>query len=119
MLIFTPGSHAQRQETVNADAILPDDSAELENRIRHKKFDEALPRVMRDNNIDMWIHIMQPWIPDPLRFELGASSAVFIFTDRGENRIERIAYSGQVRIPRRTMRSSKRVWNAKLGEMPL
>ena len=82
---------------MNPDAILPDDSAELENRIRHKKFDKILPRVMRDNNIDMWIHIMRPWTPDPLRFELGASTGVFIFTDRGEDRIERIAYSGQVR----------------------
>lgn len=97
MLILVRGGHAQQQETVNSDVILPDDSAELENRIRHKKFDKILPRVMRDNNIDMWIHIMRPWTPDPLRFELGASTGVFIFTDRGEDRIERIAYSGQVR----------------------
>jgi len=97
MLVLVQGGHAQQQETVNPDAILPDDSVELENRIRQAKFDTVLPRVMRDNNIDMWIHIMRPWTPDPLRFALGANSGVFIFTDRGEDRIERIAYSGRVR----------------------
>ncbi len=64
MLILVRGGHAQQQETVNPDAIFPDDSAELENRIRHKKFDRILPRVMQDNNIDMWIHIMRPWTKD-------------------------------------------------------
>ena len=96
VLVLAQGAYAQRPETMNPDAILPDDSVELENRIRHTKFDTILPRVMRDNKIDMWIHIMRPWTPDPLRYDLGASSGVFIFTDRGEDRIERLAF-GQVR----------------------
>jgi len=98
MLVQT--GYAQQQETIDPGTIMPDDSVELENRIRSEKFDKILPRVMRDNNIDMWIHIMRPWTPDPLRFELGAPSGVFIFTDRGEDRIERAAFGGGVRDPK-------------------
>jgi len=99
ILLFAQGGYAQKQETIDPGTIMPDDSQELENKIRRGKFDLILPRVMRDNNIDMWIHIMRPWTPDPLRFELGAPSGVFIFTDRGGDRIERAAFSGEVMDP--------------------
>jgi hypothetical protein len=45
---------------------------------------------MRGRDVDMWIHVMREAIPD--RFgadELGSTSGVFIFTDRGGDRIER------------------------------
>ena len=98
ILMLVGASHAQPQDAANPDTIMPDDSPEMENRVRREKFDKVLPRVMRDNNIDMWIHIMRPWTPDPLRFDMGADEGVFIFTDRGSGRIERIAY-GQVKDP--------------------
>lgn len=44
---------AQNPETVNPGTALPDDSVALEQQIRHNKFDQVLPRVMRDNAIDM------------------------------------------------------------------
>jgi len=94
VLLALPG--AQNPETVNPDTLLPDDSVALENQIRHSKFDQILPRVMRDNEIDMWIHVMRPWTPDPLGFELGADAGIFIFTDRGEDRIERALFAGNV-----------------------
>lgn len=87
---------AQNPETVNPGTVLPDDSVALENQIRHSKFDQVLPRVMRENEIDMWIHVMRPWTPDPLSFELGADAGIFIFTDRGEDRIERAVFAGYV-----------------------
>ncbi len=87
---------AQNPETVNPGTVLPDDSVALQNQIRHSKFDQVLPRVMRDNEIDMWIHVMRPWTPDPLRFELGSDAGIFIFTDRGEDRIERAVFAGHV-----------------------
>ena len=31
--------------------------------IRHEKFDLILPDAMRDNNIDMWIHVQKMEIP--------------------------------------------------------
>ena len=45
---------------------------------------------MRKNDVDMWIHVMRESIPDPFGAEdLGSTSGVFVFTDRGGERIER------------------------------
>ncbi len=89
-------ARAQNPETVDPGIVLPDDSVALENQVRHSKFDQVLPRVMRDNEIDMWIHVMRPWTPDPLRFEFGSDAGIFIFTDRGADRIERAVFAGAV-----------------------
>jgi len=59
------------------------------NLIRKEKFDLILPQIMQDNKIDMWIHVLRHGDPDPLADELGTSSGVLIFTDRGGDRIER------------------------------
>jgi hypothetical protein len=63
---------------------------EENNQIRRDKFDQVLPQIMRERGVDMWIHVMREAIPD--RFgaeELGSTSGVFVFTDRGGDRIER------------------------------
>jgi len=63
---------------------------EWNNQIRREKFDIVMPEAMRKNNVDMWIHIMRESIPDPFGTEdLGSASGVFVFTDRGDDRIER------------------------------
>jgi len=63
---------------------------ELRNQIRREKFDLILPQAMRKNNIDMWIHVMRNAIPDRFGAEdLGSTSGLFVFTDRGGDRIER------------------------------
>lgn len=62
---------------------------ELLNLIRKEKFDKVLPGAMRDNNVDMWIHVIRRGDPDPLELDLGGTMGYFIFTDHGENRIER------------------------------
>ena len=60
------------------------------NQIRREKFDLVLPDVMRKNKVDMWIHVMRIAIPDDFGAEeLGSTSGVFVFTDRGGDRIER------------------------------
>ena len=66
-----------------------DEIKELQNQIRRDKFDLILPQVMREHNIDMWIQVMREGSPDPMRDELGSNNGVFIFTDRGGDRIER------------------------------
>ena len=67
-----------------------DDLTEWNNRIRREKFDLVLPEAMRKNDVDMWIHVMRETIPDPFGAEeLGSTSGVFVFTDRGGDRIER------------------------------
>ncbi len=74
----------------NAQAQGEHDLTEVNNQIRREKFDLVLPQAMRQNNIDMWIHVMRVAIPDPFGAEdLGSTSGVFIFTDRGGDRIER------------------------------
>ncbi|MGD9347225.1 MAG: M24 family metallopeptidase [Candidatus Aminicenantes bacterium] len=62
---------------------------ELLNLIRKDKFDLVLPKVMRDNNVDMWIHVIRRGDPDPLELDLGGNAGYFVFTDRGGDRIER------------------------------
>ena len=63
---------------------------EWNNQIRREKFDMVLPDAMRKNEVDMWIHVMRLAIPDDFGTEeLGSTSGVFVFTDRGGDRIER------------------------------
>ena len=63
---------------------------EENHQIRRDKFDLVLPQVMRERHIDMWIHVMREAVPDSFGAEeLGSASGVFIFTDRGGDRIER------------------------------
>ena len=64
------------------------------NLIRREKFDIILPKAMRENDIDMWIHVMRGGNPDPLRLDLGGELGYFIFTDRGSDRIERAVLGG-------------------------
>lgn len=63
--------------------------------MRREKFDRILPEAMRENGIDMWIVAMREGHHDPLWELLGrgyvGTRGYFIFTDRGGDRIERIA----------------------------
>ena len=66
---------------------------EMMNQIRQDKFDIILPQVMRENNIDMWITVMREGNLGPLYDDLGqryvGDFGFYIFTNRGEERIER------------------------------
>jgi len=62
---------------------------ELLNLIRKEKFDKILPGAMRDNNVDMWIHVIRRGDPDAFALDLGGTMGYFVFTDRGGDRIER------------------------------
>ena len=77
-------------------------TVDMLNHIRRERFDLILPRVMREKKIEMWIHIIRPWSwggTDSLRYEFGSKSGVFIFTDRGGDRIERVVFEGEVEDP--------------------
>lgn len=84
ILILVQGLDARTQEE--------DGLKELMNQIRRDKFDLILPKVMRENNIDMWIQVMREGNTDPIACNLGSTSGVFIFTDRGGDRIERAVF---------------------------
>jgi Xaa-Pro aminopeptidase len=68
---------------------------EMERQIRLDKFEQVLPRAMRDNGIDMWIVAVKENHYDPLWKDLGrgyvTGAGYYVFTDRGGDRIERIA----------------------------
>jgi len=67
-----------------------DELKQWNNQIRREKFDIVLPEAMRTHHVDMWIHVMRDAIPDPFgEEEFGSASGVFVFTDRGGDRIER------------------------------
>ncbi len=81
-----------------AEAQEEEDLKELKNQIRREKFDLILPQVMRKHNIDMWIYVMRETVPDPFgEKDLGSASGVFIFTDRGGDRIERAVLGRRLR----------------------
>jgi len=65
------------------------------NQVRNDKFDLVLPEAMRENNIDMWIITNREGNLDPLYADMGegyvGGNAYYIFTDTGEDRIERAA----------------------------
>ena len=63
--------------------------------IRKDKFDLILPGAMRDNDVDMWIHVVRDGVPDPLALDLGATAGYYVFTDRGGDRIERAIFGGR------------------------
>jgi hypothetical protein len=60
---------------------------------KSEKFDIILPKVMRENDIDMWITVMREGNYGPLYHDLGggyvSDFGYYIFTDRGEDRVER------------------------------
>jgi len=73
------------------------------NVVRKDKFNFIMPRAMRDNNIDMWIHVMKRGVPDPFELDFGVypdyflshqdyATVYIVFTDRGGDRIERALF---------------------------
>ncbi len=61
--------------------------------IRNEKLELILPGAMRDNNVDMWIHVTRAGDPDPMYPEFGSTSGYLVFTDLGD-RIERASFNG-------------------------
>jgi len=91
--LFQTTTQAQEEDAISSvyDIKYEDiNMKEWNKRIRQEEFDLILPQVMREHNVDMWIHVMRIANPDPFGAEeLGSTSGVFVFTDRGDKRIER------------------------------
>ncbi|MFT5523872.1 MAG: Xaa-Pro dipeptidase [Pirellulaceae bacterium] len=66
--------------------------AEILHVIRQEKFDVVLPIAMRQNNVDMWIHVIRDGNPDPMQLHFGPVWGYIIFTDLGGDRIERAIF---------------------------
>ncbi len=61
--------------------------------IRNDKLELVLPVAMRDNKIDMWIHVARAGNPDPLEYEFGTIDGYLILTDKGDH-IEKAMFGG-------------------------
>ena len=72
------------------------DTNEVLRLIRKDKLDLVLPGAMRDNDVDMWIHVARAGDPDPLEYEFGSINGYLIFTDLGD-KIERALFGGRFR----------------------
>ncbi len=59
--------------------------------IRNEKLDLILPGALRDNNVDMWIHVTRQGAPDTMAPEFGTTFGYLVFTDLGD-RIERAVF---------------------------
>ena len=92
-VMFTvPVANAQQE------GYTPDTEAEVLRLIRNEKLDLILPGAMRDNNVDMWIHVTRgqgvfanQTSGDKLAPHFGETSGYLIFTDLGD-RIERAMF---------------------------
>ena len=90
ILIFVAVAGAASIPAATQARELSDATLELmKQQIRRDKFDHVLPQAMRDNGVDMWIHVIRDRNPDGLATELGGQSGAFVFADRGGDRIER------------------------------
>ncbi len=94
-VMFTlPAAYAQ------TEGYTPEIDSEVLRLIRNEKLDLILPGAMRDNNVDMWIHVTRKEeglsadkIVDPMDQHFGSTGGYLIFTDLGD-RIERAKFGG-------------------------
>ncbi len=98
-VFFVAISMAAMVGICNAQAVTAKAGAEILHLIRKEKFDLILPGAMRDNGVDMWIHVIRIGNPDPMALHFGGVTGYIIFTDRGGDRIERAVLSDSNRPP--------------------
>ena len=66
--------------------------SEILHLIRREKLDLVLPGAMRDNAVDMWIHVIRAGNPDPMQLHFGPVWGYVIFSDPGASRVERAIF---------------------------
>ncbi len=92
VMVIVPAATAQ------TEGYSPETEREILRLIRNEKLDLILPGAMRDNNVDMWIHVTRAEgvfaneeSGDKLALHFGETSGYLIFTDLG-NKIERAMF---------------------------
>ena len=88
LALTSVSSYASTQQLPRRTA---DTDAEAVRLMRNEKLDLILPGALRDNGVDMWIHVTRGDDPDPLALQFGRTAGYLIFTDRGD-RIERAVF---------------------------
>lgn len=89
MFITLHGQTQRQQRFIDPmPARTAETDAEALRLMRNEKLDLILPGAMRDNNVDMWIHVIRAGNSDTMAIHFGSASGYLIYTDRGEDRIE-------------------------------
>lgn len=79
--------------------------------MRNDKLDLILPGAMRDNNVDMWIHVTRQGDPDPMAQQFGSTYGYLVFTDLGD-KIERAVFGGAGAVEKIDVRGSAAIARA-------
>ena len=85
--------------------------AEVLRLMRNDKLDLVLPGAMRDNHVDMWIHVTRQGAPDAMAQQFGETYGYLVFTDRGE-KIERAVFGSPGAVEKIDVRGSARIARA-------
>lgn len=65
---------------------------DMQNAIRREKFTFVLPHALKNNGVDMWIHVVKRGSFDPLSIDLGGDGGIFIYTLIDSDRVEKAAF---------------------------
>jgi Xaa-Pro aminopeptidase len=101
VLLALPGVTATRAQTPERPRGTPREQARLQQRWLEERLETVLPRLMREYGVEMWVIPMREYNEDPLFKALVAPTTfaarrrtVYIFHDRGEAGVDRIAIGG-------------------------
>jgi hypothetical protein len=82
ILILTHGLHAQDFGRFNEENHIDEQVAKMINQILLDKFDIILPAIMREHEIDMWIHVAREGDLDPLGYNFGSKEPTILLRNR-------------------------------------
>jgi Xaa-Pro dipeptidase len=85
--------------------------AEVLRLMRNDKLDLVLPGAMRDNGVDMWIHLTRQGDTDPMAVQFGSTYGYLVFTDRN-GRIERAVFGSPGAVEKIDVRGSAKIARA-------
>jgi Xaa-Pro aminopeptidase len=101
VLLALPGVTATRAQTPERPLGTLREQARLQQRWLEERLETVLPRLMREYGVEMWVIPMREYNEDPLFKALVAPTTfaarrrtVYIFHDRGEAGVDRIAIGG-------------------------
>ena len=97
LLVSSPPAHAQQERPLGT---LRDQAAERQSWLE-LRLERVLPRLMREQGVDMWVVPVREYNEDPVFWSLVSPTTmaarrrtIYVFFDRGDAGIERIAIGG-------------------------
>ena len=113
-LLLNAATPAQTVDRFDGPALVrhtAQSGAEVLRLMRNDKLDLVLPGAMRDNQVDMWIHVTRQGDPDPMAQQFGETYGYLVFTDR-RDRIERAVFGSPGAVEKIDVRGSAAIARA-------